>query len=243
MEAAHNAAPSGAPRPRVLVVEDEEGVRRSLQIRLERMGYDVLLAEDGQRALDRLAEAPGLRLVLCDLRMPNLDGFAFLDAVRGRDLSVLAMSAYGDPEVALQALRAGAADYISKPFRTEELQSRLHRFADLIRLEEENKRLKAEIQHRGSLEGFVGRSPAARAVMEAVSRVSAYSSTVLLTGESGTGKEVLARALHARSPRAEGPFVAVNCAAIPESLLESELFGHERGAFTGAVRARAGLFE
>ena len=230
-------------RPSVLVVDDEENLRRSLQVRLERMGFNAVLATDGLDALELLATRPELRIVLCDVRMPRLDGFGFLDRVKGQGLVVIAMSAYGEGETEEEALRRGASDYISKPFRPEELKSRLERSAEILRLEEENRRLRQEVHERGGIEGFIGRSAAIQEVLRAVNRAAGFSSTVLLTGESGTGKELLATALHARSPRAQHPLLAVNCAAIPESLLESELFGHERGAFTGAFRGRAGLFE
>ena len=236
--------PIDAPiRPGVLVVDDEENLRRSLQVRLERMGFRAVLAADGLDALAALDRSPELRIVLCDIRMPRLDGFGFLDRVKGRGLVVIAMSAYGEGETEEEALRRGAADYVSKPFRPEELKTRLLRSAEMVRLEEENLRLRTEVQETGGIDGFIGRSAAIQDVLRSVNRAAGFSSTVLLTGESGTGKELLAHALHARSPRADGPFLAVNCAAIPESLLESELFGHERGAFTGAIRARAGLFE
>ncbi len=230
-------------RPLVLVVDDEENVRQSLVMRLERLGYTALQAKDGHDALEVVERTPTLGLVLCDISMPRMDGYGFLRQVSGRaGLSVIMMSAYGDRETEDRVLRLGAADFISKPFRTEELKARLSRVSAILVLADENQRLREDLQ-RESLDGFVGRSEPARAVMEAVRKVAAYASTVLLTGESGTGKELLAHALHTRSPRARGPFVAVNCAAIPESLLESELFGHEKGAFTGAHRQRPGLFE
>jgi two-component system response regulator AtoC len=236
---------TGSPaRGRILVVDDEENVRRSLVLRLERIGYSARQAADGREALAALDEEPGLAVVLCDVRMPGMGGLEFLDLVRERPgLAVLMMSAYGDLETEDEALRRGAADFISKPFRPDELKARLDRIWALRQLETENRRLRDDIALRDTLGAFVGRSGAAQRVMDDVRKIAVYASTVLLTGESGTGKELLARALHNLSPRASGPFIAVNCAAIPESLLESELFGHERGAFTGAVRQRAGLFE
>jgi len=236
------AAP--AARGRILVVDDEENVRRSLVLRLERIGFSARQAADGREALAALDEEPELAVVLCDVRMPGMGGLEFLDRVRDRPgLAVLMMSAYGDRETEEEALRHGAVDFISKPFRPDELKARLDRIWALRQLETENRRLREDIARRDTLGAFVGRSEAAQRVMDDVRKIAVYASTVLLTGESGTGKELLARALHHLSPRASGPFIAVNCAAIPESLLESELFGHERGAFTGAVRQRAGLFE
>jgi len=246
------AAPAPAPLPPgpVLVVDDEENLRLLLRVILERAGHRVVEAPDGAAALAQLEAHPDVRIVLCDLRMPRLDGLGLLDALPqrfpGRALRVVLMSAYGTSETAAQALSRGAFDCVSKPFRAEEIRHTVQRVLDFDALEAENARLRA---HLGAapppdeLEGFVGRSPSARAVMDLVQQAAAYPSTVLITGESGTGKELLARALHLRSDRRAGPFVPVNCAAIPEPLLESELFGHERGAFTGADRARSGLFE
>jgi len=235
--------PPGSLRAPVLVVDDEENLRHLLRVILRREGYSVIEAGDGRAALAALQEAPGVRVVLCDIRMPRMDGMAFLDAVSGRDLHVVMMSAYGSTDTAIEALDRGAYDYVSKPFRAEEIRACLDRIAERDRLETENRRLRETVRERWNLEGFIGRSAAAREVMDVVRQVAGYPSTVLFTGESGTGKELLARALHSLSPRRGAPFVPVNCAAIPESLLESELFGHERGAFTGAVRAHAGLFE
>ena len=240
----------GAPaaRVRVLVVDDEEGLRHLLRLILERGGYSVTEARDGAEALERLAADPSLGVVLCDIRMPRMDGHAFLSAIserlgERRTVRVVMMSAYGDSDTAVECLARGAFDYVAKPFRAREILSCVERVAERDRLESENRTLRAAVTPDAALGAFVGRSPEAIAVMDLVRRAARYPSTVLITGESGTGKELLARALHDHSPRAAAPFVPVNCAAIPESLLESELFGHERGAFTGADRARPGLFE
>ncbi|MBL8619075.1 MAG: sigma-54-dependent Fis family transcriptional regulator [Deltaproteobacteria bacterium] len=233
-------------RPPVLVVDDEAAIRHVLRLLLEREGYAAVEAADGAAALAQLEATPALRLALCDLRMPVLDGHGFLTQARAAHpaLRVVMMSAYGGQEEAVAALARGAWAYINKPVRPDELRHVLRGIAEQDRLLEENAALRARVvEPEGAELGFVGRSAAARAVMETVSRVARYPSTVLITGESGTGKELVAQALHARSDRREGPFVPVNCAALPEGLLESELFGHERGAFTGAVRARGGLFE
>ena len=227
----------------VLVVDDEESLRHLLRVILEGADYPVHEARDGEHAIEVLDATPEIRVVLTDIRMPKMDGMALLEAIRDRDLRVVMMSAYGSTDTAVAALSEGARDYISKPFRPDEIRVCLQRIVDRDLLEAENAQLRQSVGHATGIEGFVGRSPPARAVQDLVAKVAAYPSTVLLTGESGTGKELLARALHAGSPRAEEPFVAINCAAIPESLLESELFGHERGSFTGAVRAHAGLFE
>jgi two-component system response regulator AtoC len=210
---------------------------------LEQFGFDVFEAQDGQHAIEILDEHPEVRMVLCDLRMPRMDGMAFLGAVAGRGLRIVMMSAYGTTETSEAALDLGAVDTISKPFRPAEIRLRLERLMNEEALEAENQRLRKAVGGDGAVEGFVGQSAPVQKVIELVRKVAPYPTTVLVTGESGTGKEVLARAIHALSRRSQGPFVAVNCGAIPESLLESELFGHERGAFTGAIRAHQGLFE
>ncbi len=233
------------PRLRVLVVDDEENLRHLLEIILVRAGYAVVLAANGREALGRLTEAD---IVLCDIRMPDLDGLGFLAARPVDGPPVVMMSAYGTVETALEAMRRGAYDYVSKPFKADEivltlrkLQEREQLVAERSRLAVENARL--SLRSGEPVEGFVGHSPAVVELLRVLSRAANHDSSVLLTGESGTGKEVLARALHRLSPRRDGPWVAVNCAAIPAPLLESELFGHRRGAFTGAVRDHAGLFE
>ncbi|MAY81542.1 MAG: hypothetical protein CL930_12250 [Deltaproteobacteria bacterium] len=227
----------------LLIVDDEENLRHVLRVILEQSNFRVLEATDGVDAIQVLDDHPEVGLVLCDVRMPRMDGMAFLDAVAGRGLNVVLMSAYGTTGTAVEAISRGAVDYISKPFRPDEIRVCLDRLKGRQALEAENQRLRAAVDAPVSLGGFVGRSAGAKSVISLVEKVAAYPTTVLLTGESGTGKEVLARALHSRSDRARQPFIAVNCGAIPESLLESELFGHERGAFTGAVRAHPGLFE
>ena len=232
----------------VLVVDDEPGLRHLLRLILERADYTVVEATNGSEALERLHADPALRIVLCDIRMPSMGGHDFLAALpeqvpADRGVRVVMMSAYGDSDTAVDCLSRGAFDYVAKPFRAREILACVERVVERDRLESENRRLRAEVAQADHLGRFVGRSEAGRAVMDMVRRAAEYPSTVLLTGESGTGKELLARALHEHSSRASGPFVPINCAAIPESLLESELFGHERGAFTGADRARPGLFE
>ena len=225
----------------ILVVDDEEGLRHLLRVILQRAGHEVLEAADGRAALDALAAHPDVRIVFSDIRMPRMDGMALLDAVRDRDVRVVMMSAYGNQDTAVEALSRGAWDFVSKPFRADEIRICVERIQERERLVAENRKLRATV---GEGTGrFLGRSEAARSVLALVRQAAAYPSTVLFTGESGTGKELLARALHQLSPRAARPFVPINCAAIPENLLESELFGHARGAFTGAVRAHAGLFE
>ncbi|MCB9746427.1 MAG: sigma-54-dependent Fis family transcriptional regulator [Alphaproteobacteria bacterium] len=237
-----------APRRRILVVDDEESLRHVLTVILSRAGYEVVAAADGEEALAALAEHADLSLALCDVRMPRLDGLGFLRRLRDdppvdRPVHVIVMSAYGSMELAMEAMKTGATDYISKPFKSDEILLTLRKVEERERLMLENARLRAAMRASGGIEGFIGRSPAVQRLLQTVRKVAAYPSTVLITGESGTGKELLAKGLHALSDRAERPFVAINCGAIPENLLESELFGHVRGAFTGAVRERAGLFE
>jgi len=230
---------------RVLVVDDEENLRHMLGLMLGRAGYQVVAAANGKEALGRLGEAD---VVLCDIRMPEMDGLAFLDALPEGAPPVVMMSAYGTVDTALQAMRRGAYDYVSKPFKSDEIVLTLRKLEEREQLLTERGRLAVEnarlAERTGEpVEGFVGRSPPVLDVLRILSRVAPHDTTVLLTGESGTGKEVLARALHQLSRRRDGPWVAVNCAAIPESLLEGELFGYNRGAFTGAVSAHPGLFE
>lgn len=240
------------PLPPILVIDDEESLRHMLRLILERAGHEVLEAGDGQEGLARLKEREELAIVLCDVRMPRLDGLGFLDALADEERRVhtIVMSAYGSMELAYDAVRRGACDYVSKPFKADEILLALHKVQERERLEQdrarlfhENRRLKEEARAREGVAGFLGSSPAVRDLLDTVRKVAVYPTTVLLTGESGTGKELLARGLHSLSSCSDGPFVAVNCGAIPENLLESELFGHERGAFTGAHKSRPGLFE
>jgi two-component system response regulator AtoC len=236
-------AEPGPPLGRVLVVDDEPSLRHLLRVILERYGYTVLEAGNGEDALKRVEEDSGITVVFCDIRMPKMDGMAFLEAVQWRPLRVVMMSAYGSTEIAVDAVARGAYDYIAKPFRNDEIRACMDRIVDLDRLERENRVLRRRVEDGEELAGFIGRDPLTHQVMEMVRRVAEFPSTVLITGQPGTGKGRLARALHALSPRSRARFILVNCAAIPENLLESELFGHERGACTGATRARAGRFE
>jgi len=230
---------------RILVIDDEESLRHMLSVILRRAGYEVITAVDGEAGLVELERDPSLNIVLCDVRMPRLDGLGFLDRLgdRKRWVHTIVMSAYGSMELALDAMKRGAYDYISKPFKPDEILLVLRKVEERERLARENARLRAAVRAQGDLEGFIGQSHLVKELVSTLRKVAAYPTTVLLTGESGTGKELLARSLHRLSGRAEEAFVAVNCGAIPENLLESELFGHERGAFTGAHRSRAGLFE
>jgi DNA-binding NtrC family response regulator len=229
---------------RVLVIDDEAGLRHTLLLILRDEGYRVAVADDGESGL-RMALAEPPDLVLCDIRMPRLGGLEFLGRYQeaGGTGLVIMMSAYGALETAVEAMRRGAYDYISKPFNADEVLLTLRKAEEREQLRREVARLKREVGEIDGFEGVVGASSAMREVMELATRVAPFPSTVLLTGESGSGKEAIARAVHRASPRRDRAFVAVNCGAIPENLLESELFGHEKGAFTGADRAREGMFE
>jgi two-component system response regulator AtoC len=229
---------------RVLIVDDELGLRQSLTLLLRDAGYEVAAEADGRRALERTAAEP-FDLILCDVRMPDLGGLDFLRAYRERGGAglVVMMSAYGGEDAALAAMQEGAYDYVPKPFRADEVILTLRKAEERERLRRTVASLTAQLEATAGERGVVAESRAMREALEVVGRVADRPTTVLVTGESGTGKEVIARALHRASPRAARPFVAVNCAAIPDTLIESELFGHVRGAFTGASADKAGLFE
>jgi two-component system response regulator AtoC len=228
---------------RILIVEDDEALRESLQLTLAAESYEALVASGGSEAL-RLVEATPFDVVLCDLRMPGLDGLELLPQLARRlpGATLILMSAFGTADLAIEAMRRGAYDYLAKPFTPSELLLVIRKARERERLRRTNQMLRREIHRAVGDRPIVAASPSMISVLELLERAAEFKSTVLLTGESGTGKEVLARAIHAQSPRRDEAFVAVNCAAIPETLLESELFGHAKGAFTGADRARRGLF-
>jgi two-component system response regulator AtoC len=230
----------------ILVVDDELGLRQTLTAILSAEGHDTRAVADGAAALEALGDRSA-DLILCDVRMPVMDGLAFLDAYRadgGRAL-VIMMSAYGDEDDALDAIRRGAYDFIQKPFRADQVLLVVRKAIEREGLRQQVAELHEQIAAlRGpSPSGIVGHSAALQQAIGVARKVARHPSTVLITGESGTGKELVAALIHQSGPRAGKPFVAVNCGAIPEHLLESELFGHARGAFTGAVEDRRGLFE
>jgi two-component system response regulator AtoC len=229
---------------RVLIVDDEPGLRQSLGLLLGDAGYDVAAESDGKRGLER-ALSESFDLVLCDVRMPQLSGIEFLRGYRDRGGTalVIMMSAYGGEDAALAAMKEGAYDYVPKPFRPDEVVLALRKAEERERLRRTVVGLRAQLDRGPEARALVVASPAMQAAMDLVERVAEHKTTVLITGESGTGKEVIAHAIHRASPRARAAFIGVNCAAIPESLLESELFGHVRGSFTGATGDKAGLFE
>jgi len=235
---------SGAPRARLLVVEDEVAQRAIIAEILRSRGFLVTDAASVDAALTHLAsELPDL--IVSDWKMPGRSGGELLDEVRARELpcAFIVMTAYGSIAHAVEAMHRGADDYLAKPFEREALLLTVERALRARRLEEENRRLRRAQSERDAYGEIRGRAPVMQRLYQTLDKVAPTDATVLLIGESGTGKELLARTLHTHSRRAPGPFVAVNCAAIPETLMESELFGHERGAFTGAERRRAGRFE
>jgi len=248
-ESARQPEASAPPRPtgqlgKVLVVDDQKNMRATTALVLRDAGYAVVEAEDGAAAIQRVAGEP-FDVVLTDVRMGAVDGMEVLRATleAAPATQVIVMTAYGTIESAVEAIRRGAYDYLAKPFQEDELLLRIAKAVERRRLLGEVSLLAGEFRARYGLEHIVGRSAPIRELLERVRRVAPTDSTVLISGESGTGKELVARALHAGSRRNQKPFVPVNCAAITETLLESELFGHARGAFTGATRARRGLFE
>jgi two-component system response regulator AtoC len=226
----------------VLIVDDEASMRHLLSVILTDRGYEARAVASADEAL-REVQAREYDLVLTDVRMPGMDGLALLRALHRLqpELTVIVMSAYGAHEAAIEAMKAGAYDFLSKPFRPDEVVLVLRKAEERERLTRENRRLRTELAAEYRPEGIVGASEAMQEVLRQLRKVAPQKTTVLLQGESGTGKELAARALHDLSPRAGMPFVAVNCGAIPGELLESELFGHVRGAFTDAVRAKKGL--
>jgi len=229
---------------KILVVDDEPAQRELVSGFLARHGFEVTTARDGAEALERFRREP-VDLILTDQKMPGLSGLELTQAARAvnPEVAVVLMTAYGTIEHAVAAIKAGATDYLTKPLNLDELLHRLGQVRDHQRLLGENRELRAALQERHRVEGILGESGRMQEVLSLVRRVAASDATVLIRGESGTGKELIAKAIHYASRRAEGPLVRVNCAALPETLLESELFGHEKGAFTGAQATRRGRFE
>ena len=228
----------------ILVVDDEENLRHMLQILLSREGYQVDLASNGEEAL-QMALKTDYVFILSDIKMPVMDGAEFLAKAfaAGIQSTVIMMSAYGTMDTAIECMKQGAYDYISKPFKNDEILLVLQKAAERERLKAENRRLKEELKREFSFSNIVSRNQRMLEIFELIRKVSDFKTTVLIMGESGTGKELIARALHYQSKRKNASFVAVNCGAIPHTLLESELFGHLRGAFTDASSDKTGLFE
>jgi two-component system response regulator PilR (NtrC family) len=229
---------------KILVVDDEQSLRDFLAIMLKKEGHDVVTAENGKHGL-KAVQAEIFDLVISDVKMPGVDGIGVLKTVKevSPETVVVMITAYATAETAVEAMKLGASDYIIKPFKIDELKLIINNSLEKLHLKKENILLKREIKSKAGFENFVGKSEAMQKVFTLIRQVAETNSTVLITGESGTGKELVARAVHFNSPRKDGPFVTVNCGALPETLLESELFGYMKGAFTGAASNKQGLFE
>lgn len=229
----------------ILIVDDEANIRRVLDAVFTKDGYRVLTVENGRKALDIISTEPNLDVLLCDLIMPDLNGIEVLKSAREINpfLSVVMITAHGTIKTAVDAMRFGAFDYITKPFDMDEIKLIVRNALERRRLLAENTELKQELRSHYKFDEIVGSSGKMQEVYKIIERVANSNATVLIRGESGTGKELVARAIHFNSPRSAKPFIAVSCAALPETLLESELFGHEKGAFTGAAGQKAGRFE
>jgi two-component system, NtrC family, response regulator PilR len=229
---------------KILVVDDEQSLREVLSIMLKRAGYAVTCASDGEEAVEQLTKEI-FDLVITDLRMPKVDGMEVLKAVKSAspETVVLVITAFATADSAVEAMKQGAYDYLTKPFQVDEVQLIIRNALEKRRLSTENMLLKREMASQSSFAQLVGQSDAMQKVFDLVRKVADSKSNVLICGESGTGKELVARAIHYNSARSTAPFVAVNCSAVPETLLESELFGHMKGSFTGAISNKAGLFE
>jgi DNA-binding NtrC family response regulator len=229
-------------KKRILVVEDEDKLRRVIELQLLTSGFDVdkaATAEDGLKTVDRAD------LVLTDLKLPNMDGLQFLNVIRRQNaqVPVVMMTAFGSVETAVEAMKAGANDFLLKPFSLDHLMQVVHKGLEMRALRDENRQLKEELGRRYEYDNIVGRSQPMQEIFATIERVAPTRATVLLAGESGVGKDLIARAIHFHSPRRDRPLVKINCTAIPENLMESELFGYEKGAFTGANTSKPGKFE
>jgi DNA-binding NtrC family response regulator len=227
---------------RILVVEDEGKLRRVISLHLESAGFEVDHASDAEQALPRAAAAD---VILTDLKLPGMDGLAFIKEVHSRTphAAFIVMTAHGSVETAVQAMKEGASDFLQKPFSLDHLTTLINKVLNVQSLRAENQRLQEALDQRYQFDSIVGHSAAMREIFQTVVRVAPTRTTVLLAGESGVGKDMIARAIHQHSPRKSGPFVKINCTALPENLMESELFGYEKGAFTGANASKPGKFE
>lgn len=231
-------------KARILVVDDEESIREFLEIMLRKEGYEVTCAVDGQQALD-LLKKKSFDMVISDLQMPNVTGIELLKQTKDQypDMLFFMITAFATTETAVEAMKLGAYDYITKPFKIDEVRINIANALRSRTLETENRTLKKELVREYSFQNLIGNSESMHRIFELIKRVSMTPTNVLVTGESGTGKEVIAKAIHYNGPLKDRPFVSVNCGAIPESLMESEMFGHKKGSFTGAVADKSGLFE
>src|SRR5690606_38921014 len=241
---ANNQQPATSNRSKILIVDDEPSMRELLEIVLRREGHEVFTAPNGRGAIEVLEREP-IDLLISDIKMPDMSGVEVLKAGKALDpdLVGIMVTAYASIENAVEAMHLGAYDYISKPFNVDELKLRIRKALERKQLAAENDLLRRALQTSHQFSNTIGRSTAMQSVFRLIETIAPTTSTVLVTGESGTGKELVARAIHFNSPRRDRPFVALNCGALPETLLESELFGHLRGAFTGADANRKGLVE
>src|SRR6202789_583079 len=229
---------------RVLVVDDEENIRLVLRALLRKHGYEVETADSGETALAKV-DAFGPDVILTDVRMPKMGGLDLLATLKAKQhtATVIVMSAYGNMDLALEAMKAGAYDYVGKPFKPDEIVLALKKAEERESLRRENAALKSQIRSESQFESILAKSASMQEIFRTITKIADFKTTVLISGESGVGKELVAKAIHSRSGRKDKPFTAINCGAIPENLLESELFGHKKGAFTDASSDRRGLFE
>jgi two-component system response regulator PilR (NtrC family) len=231
-------------KPRILIVDDEESIREFLEIMLKKEGFEVVCAEDGAVAKDLLLKK-NFHMIISDLQMPNVTGLELLKYVKENypETTFMMITAFGSTETAVEAMKLGAYDYLTKPFKIDEVRLNIQNALRAGQLEVENRVLKKELKQEYSFQSMVGNSEPMHRIYDLVRRVSQTPTNILVTGESGTGKEVVAKAIHYNGPLKDKPFVTINCGAIPENLMESEMFGHKKGSFTGAVVDKSGLFE
>ncbi len=231
-------------KAKILVVDDEESMCKFMEIMLKKEGYQVITSQDAQSALKQVKNE-SYDLVIADLMMPEMSGLELLSRVKSvsPDLNFIVMTAFASVDSAIEALKKGAFDYITKPFRVDEIKIAVRKSLEQKKIARENIQLKKELKTKFDFDCFIGNSPEIGKLKKMAERVARSDSTVLIEGESGTGKELIARAIHYHSPRSDKPFITINCAALPENLLESELFGHVKGSFTGAIKDKEGLFK
>ena len=228
----------------ILIIDDDASLRRILEYNLLEAGYAVTAVSSGEEGL-RTLQAERYSLVITDMKMPGIDGMVVLKGVKelSPETLVIIITAFGTIDIAVEAMKSGAYDYITKPFNRDGLRLTVAKALQFSAIKAENSDLKHELANRSDFRAIVGNSPVMAKIFQVIDKVAPTEATVLITGESGTGKELVARSIHAKSSRNNAPFIAVNCSAIPRDLLESELFGHIKGAFTGAIKDRPGKFE